>query len=95
MGRHRDANGLTGGGSSGAASGRALLMPRDGESEVAEAVGVGKGSLFRRFEERKGLLLALLGEAEADFPEAYTSGPPPLGPGVPAKDRQTVFGAAP
>ncbi|MFJ6897245.1 hypothetical protein [Streptomyces hokutonensis] len=59
--------------------------------EVAEAagVGVGKGTLFRRFGDRDGLLLALLGEAEADFHEAHTSGPPPLGPGAPARHRLT------
>ncbi|WP_043667021.1 TetR/AcrR family transcriptional regulator [Streptomyces xylophagus] len=62
--------------------------------EVAEAAGVGKGTLFRRFGDRDGLLLALLGEAEADFHEAYTSGPPPLGPGAAARDRLTAFGRA-
>ena len=62
--------------------------------EVAEAAGVGKGTLFRRFGDRDGLLLALLGEAEADFHEAYTSGPPPLGPGAPARDRLAAFGSA-
>ena len=36
----------------------------------------------------------MLGETEADFPEAYTSGPPPLGPGAPARDRLTAFGSA-
>lgn len=62
--------------------------------EVAEAARVGKGTLFRRFGDRDGLLLALLGEAEADFHEAYTSGPPPLGPGAPARVRLTAFGSA-
>ena len=62
--------------------------------EVAAAAGVGKGTLFRRFGDRDGLLLALLGEAEADVHEAYTSGPPPLGPGAPARDRLTAFGSA-
>ncbi|MCX4459817.1 TetR/AcrR family transcriptional regulator [Streptomyces sp. NBC_01340] len=60
--------------------------------EVAEAAGVGKGTLFRRFGDRDGLLLALLGEAEAEFYEAFTSGPPPLGPGAPARDRLAAFG---
>jgi AcrR family transcriptional regulator len=62
--------------------------------EVAEAAGVGKGTLFRRFGDRDGLLLALLGEAEAAFEEAYTKGPPPLGPGAPARDRLRAFGLA-
>lgn len=61
---------------------------------VAEAAGVGKGTLFRRFGDRDGLLLALLGEAEAQFRKAYTQGPPPLGPGAPAKDRLEAFGCA-
>ncbi|GAB2991810.1 TetR/AcrR family transcriptional regulator [Streptomyces pseudoechinosporeus] len=62
--------------------------------EVAEVAGVGKGTLFRRFGDRDGLLVALLDEAEAEFQEAYTSGPPPLGPGAPAGDRLAAFGCA-
>ena len=62
--------------------------------EVAEAAGLGKGTLFRRFGDREGLLLALLDETEAEFQEAYTAGPPPLGPGAPAVDRLTAFGCA-
>ena len=61
---------------------------------VAEEAGVGKGTLFRRFGDRTGLLLALVDEVEADFHEAYTSGPPPLGPGAPPRDRLTAFGCA-
>jgi AcrR family transcriptional regulator len=62
--------------------------------EVAQAAGVGKGTLFRRFGDRNGLLLALVGDVEAEFHEAYTCGPPPLGPGAPARDRLTAFGCA-
>ncbi|MFF3336986.1 TetR/AcrR family transcriptional regulator [Streptomyces sp. NPDC002888] len=62
--------------------------------EVAEAAGVGKATLFRRFGDRDGLLLALLHEVEGEFEEAYTSGPPPLGPGAPARDRLEAFGCA-
>ncbi|MEV0225296.1 helix-turn-helix domain-containing protein [Streptomyces sp. NPDC050704] len=62
--------------------------------EVAEAAGVGKGTLFRRFGDRDGLLLALLDDAEAEFQEAYTTGPPPLGPGAPAAERLASFGCA-
>lgn len=62
--------------------------------EIAQAAGVGKGTLFRRFGNRTGLLLALMGDAEAEFHEAYTSGPPPLGPGAPARERLTAFGCA-
>ncbi|MER6975650.1 TetR/AcrR family transcriptional regulator [Streptomyces carpinensis] len=62
--------------------------------EVAQAAGVGKGTLFRRFGDRTGLLVALLNDAEAEFQEAYTWGPPPLGPGAAASDRLTAFGSA-
>ncbi|GAA3809537.1 TetR/AcrR family transcriptional regulator [Streptomyces coacervatus] len=62
--------------------------------EVARAAGVGKGTLFRRFGDRNGLLLALLRDVEAEFHEAYTCGPPPLGPGVSAEARLTAFGRA-
>ncbi len=62
--------------------------------KVAEAAGVGKGTLFRRFGDRDGLLLALFDDAEAEFQEVYTSGPPPLGPGAPAVDRLAAFGCA-
>jgi AcrR family transcriptional regulator len=62
--------------------------------EVAEAAGVGKGTLFRRFGDRDGLLLALLHEAEGEFETAYTEGPPPLGPGASARDRLEAFGRA-
>ncbi len=51
-------------------------------------------ALFRRFGDRDGLLVALLDEAEAEFRTAYTSGPPPLGPGAGATDRLTAFGCA-
>ncbi|MPY55866.1 TetR/AcrR family transcriptional regulator [Streptomyces spongiae] len=61
---------------------------------VAKEAGVGKGTLFRRFGDREGLLCALLDEAEADFREAYTCGPPPLGPGAPPVDRLAAFGCA-
>ncbi|MFG2934617.1 TetR/AcrR family transcriptional regulator [Streptomyces sp. NPDC048282] len=61
---------------------------------VAHEAGVGKGTLFRRFGDRYGLPPALVDEVEADFHEAYTSGPPPLGPGAPPGDRLTAFGCA-
>lgn len=44
-----------------------LVVERGAEhvtmQEVAEVAGVGKGTFFRRFGDRDGLLLALLGEA--------------------------------
>lgn len=61
---------------------------------VAQTAGVGKGTLFRRFGDRDGLLLTLLDAAEADFREAYTAGHPPLGLGAPAVERLAAFGCA-
>ena len=60
--------------------------------EVACAAGVGKGTLFRRFGDRAGLLRALLDEREQAFQEGFIRGAPPLGPGAPARDRLIAFG---
>ena len=43
--------------------------------EVACAAGVGKGTLFRHFGDRCGLLRALLDERERVFQEDFISGP--------------------
>lgn len=61
---------------------------------VAEAAGVGKGTVYRRFGDRRGLLLALLDESERELQEAVLSGPPPLGPGARAEERLRAFLAA-
>ncbi|MGW1409579.1 TetR/AcrR family transcriptional regulator [Streptomyces sp. NPDC002403] len=61
---------------------------------VAVAAGVGKGTVFRRFGDRAGLLIALLDHREKQFQAAFLSGPPPLGPGAPAADRLHAFGPA-
>jgi AcrR family transcriptional regulator len=58
---------------------------------VAEAAGVGKGTLYRRFGDRAGLAVALLDARERDLQEAVLRGPPPLGPGAPAIDRLVAF----
>ena len=60
---------------------------------VACRAGVGTGTLYRRFQDRAGLALALLDEQTRDFQNALIAGPPPLGPGVPAADRLRAFGA--
>jgi AcrR family transcriptional regulator len=60
--------------------------------EVASAAGVGKGTLFRRFGDRAGLLRALLDERERAFQEDFIRGEPPLGPGVSACERLVAFG---
>ncbi|MFD7135803.1 TetR/AcrR family transcriptional regulator [Streptomyces sp. NPDC059894] len=61
---------------------------------VAAAADVGKGTVFRRFGDRTGLLTALLDHSERKFQAAFLSGPPPLGPGAPPVERLRAFGAA-
>jgi len=58
---------------------------------VARAAGVGKGTLFRRFGDRQGLLVALLDAAERRLQDDLLHGPPPLGPGAPAGARLLAF----
>jgi AcrR family transcriptional regulator len=59
---------------------------------VARAAEVGTGTLYRRFGDRAGLAFALLDEQTRDFQNALISGPPPLGPGAPARERLRAFG---
>nr|WP_167268861.1 TetR/AcrR family transcriptional regulator [Paenarthrobacter ilicis] len=53
---------------------------------------VGKGTVFRRFGSRAGLMMTLLSDAESDFQRAFMFGPAPLGPGAPPRERLTAFG---
>src|SRR5271166_2127293 len=62
--------------------------------DIADAAGVGKGTLFRRFGSRAALALALLSECESAFQEAFIRGAPPLGPGAPPVERLIAFGEA-
>jgi AcrR family transcriptional regulator len=59
---------------------------------VAAEAGVGKGTLFRRFENREGLMAAVLDRSEAAWQASVLSGPPPLGPGAPPMERLLAFG---
>lgn len=59
---------------------------------VAAAAGVGKGTVFRRFGSREGLMAAVLDHSEKDWQAQVLSGPPPLGPGADAWDRLLAFG---
>jgi AcrR family transcriptional regulator len=61
---------------------------------VAAAAGVGKGTVFRRFKDRTGLLIALLDHREALLQADFLAGPPPVGPGAPAAERLHTFGPA-
>ena len=59
---------------------------------VAQRAGVGKGTVFRRFESREGLMAALLDHSETAWQREVISGPPPLGPGAAPRDRLIAFG---
>nr|WP_235215630.1 TetR/AcrR family transcriptional regulator [Phaeacidiphilus oryzae] len=61
---------------------------------VAAAASVGKGTVFRRFGDRTGLLMALLDHSSAKLQADFLSGPPPLGPGAPPVERLRAFGPA-
>ncbi|WP_030158584.1 MULTISPECIES: TetR/AcrR family transcriptional regulator [unclassified Glycomyces] len=75
-----------------------LFAEHDVESvsmdQVAEAAGVGKGTLFRRFGDKSGLAVALLDARERALQEAILSGPPLLGPGAPEAERLLAFADA-
>ena len=60
--------------------------------EIAEAAGVGKGTLFRRFGSRAGLMMVLLDEDEQVSQRAFMFGPGPLGPDAPPLERLLAFG---
>jgi AcrR family transcriptional regulator len=75
---------------------RTLIADRGAEAvtmdEVATAAGVGKGTLFRRFGSRAGLMIVLLDEDEKAEQAAFMFGPPPLGPGAPPLTRLLAYG---
>ena len=53
---------------------------------------MGKGTLFRRFGSRAGLMIVLLDEDEKAQQQAFMFGPTPLGPGAPPLDRLLAYG---
>jgi AcrR family transcriptional regulator len=55
--------------------------------DIAAAAGVGKGTLFRAFGSREGLLDALFTARMAALRDAFADGPPPLGPAAPPRER--------
>ncbi|SDM36358.1 TetR/AcrR family transcriptional regulator [Allokutzneria albata] len=59
--------------------------------QVAAAAGVGKGTVFHRFGSRIGLMTSLMRERALELNEAVDSGPPPLGPGAPPRERLLAF----
>ncbi|WP_414651791.1 TetR/AcrR family transcriptional regulator [Gordonia sp. UBA5067] len=62
--------------------------------EVARAAGVGKGTVFRRFGSRTGLMRALVDHDERILQQGFLFGPPPLGPGGPPLTRLLAYGRA-
>jgi AcrR family transcriptional regulator len=74
---------------------RQLLAERDpcdvSIDAIAEAAGVGKGTVYRRFGDRGGLMQALLDDHEQSLQAAVLTGPPPLGPGAEPADRLVAF----
>jgi AcrR family transcriptional regulator len=74
---------------------RSLLRSADGAKvdmrEIAEAAGVGVGTLYRRFGDKAGLLAAVIGDDEHALQDAILQGPPPLGPGARAGERLAAF----
>jgi AcrR family transcriptional regulator len=77
---------------------RRLIAERGADAvtmdDIAQAAGVGKGTVFRRFGSRAGLMLVLLDEDERAVQQAFMFGPPPMGPGAPPLDRLVAFGRA-
>jgi AcrR family transcriptional regulator len=78
------------------AAARSLVAERGPDAvtmdDIAAAAGVGKGTLFRRFGNRAGLMMVLLDEDERASQQAFLFGPPPLGPDAPPLDRLVAFG---
>jgi AcrR family transcriptional regulator len=75
------------------------LFDRDGVhavslEQVAREAGVGRATLFRRFEDRAALLHALLDEHERALQDDVLRGVPPLGPGATAAERLEAFAGA-
>jgi AcrR family transcriptional regulator len=75
---------------------RQLIAERGADAvsmdDIAAAAGVGKGTVFRRFGSRAGLMMVLLDEDERASQQAFLFGPPPLGPDAPPMERLLAFG---
>jgi AcrR family transcriptional regulator len=75
---------------------RRLIAERGADAvtmdDIASAAGVGKGTVFRRFGSRAGLMMVLLDEDEQAMQQAFMFGPPPLGPDASPVERLVAFG---
>lgn len=58
---------------------------------IAQEAGIGKGTLFRGFGSRSGLLNALWARELAELRERVETGDPPLGPAAPPLERGAAF----
>ncbi|MEV0219049.1 TetR/AcrR family transcriptional regulator [Streptomyces sp. NPDC050704] len=56
-------------------------------ADVAAAAGVGKGTVFRRFKDRVGLMSAIFADRLQPLREAVEHGPSPLGPAAAPEER--------
>jgi AcrR family transcriptional regulator len=65
----------------------AAVPARVSMDEVAAAAGVGKGTLFRAFGSRAGLIQALWAGRTDPLQDTIESGPPPLGPATDPRQR--------
>jgi AcrR family transcriptional regulator len=61
---------------------------------IAAEAGVGKGTIFRAFGDKSGLVGTILGDDESLLQDALIRGPAPLGPGADPLDRIIAFGEA-
>jgi AcrR family transcriptional regulator len=63
-------------------------------ADIAQAAGAGKGTVFRHFSDRLGLIRALVVEETQQLREQVVDGPAPLGPGTPVAERLPALMAA-
>jgi AcrR family transcriptional regulator len=66
--------------------GRELTM-----EQIAQAAGVGKATLYRRYPDVPSIAVALLDEHERQLQEQLLRGDTPLGPGAPPEERLAAF----
>jgi AcrR family transcriptional regulator len=59
--------------------------------DIAQAAGVGRATLYRRYPDPASVAIALLDEHEKELQERILRGPPPLGPGAVPSQRLGAF----
>ena len=59
--------------------------------DIAQAAHVGVGTIYRHFGDKGSVIAAVIGDRERRLQDALLSGPPPLGPGAPARERLLAF----